>query len=534
MNLRDFEPLSRAESLLLQAFISGGIARIGYRRPQAASPDVTLRAEFLSFLARGGDAGVRVHGRRIELLGAWVVGRFSLQGAVVPVSLWLFRCVFDTTPVLDGARIIGSVGFPDCALPALRAEACHIAGALSLNSGCQIEGEVRLTRATIVRDLDCERAQFGGGSDSPPPGQQPLAADGARIGGDVRLGKGFAASGEVRFVGARIDGDLRASHAHLTGSVDAEGGRQVALNLDRVRVAGDVLFGVGFTAAGCVRLERARIAGNLDGTGAAFDVVGDAGWSEGTALLLDGARIGGSLLLRRLQAPLLGASLAGARVGALVDDESTWGQRQVLDGFRYARLADGAPTDARFRLAWLARQRPAHLDDDFRPEPWRQLIKVLRRMGHEHSAGSVAIGRESQLRRADRIGTGTPRLWRWLPRFGHCVFGLLAGYGHRPLRLLKSMALLWLGCAGVYQMAAMQGAAAPVNPLLFSLERMLPLLDLLQGREGLALVDNPAGAAAGWAWVLRSVAVLETLLGWAASLTLVAILAGWTDRDRRG
>ena len=293
MNLRDFEPLSRAESLLLQAFISGGIARIGYRRPQAASPDVTLRAEFLSFLARGGDAGVRAHGRRIELLGAWVVGRFSLQGAVVPVSLWLFRCVFDTTPVLDGARIIGSVGFPDCALPALRAEACHIAGALSLNSGCQIEGEVRLTRATIVRDLDCERAQFGGGSDSPPPGQQPLAADGARIGGDVRLGKGFAASGEVRFVGARIDGDLRASHAHLTGSIEPDGARQVALNLDRVRVAGSVLFGVGFTAAGCVRLERARIAGNLDGTGAAFDVVGDAGWSEGTALLLDGAASAG-------------------------------------------------------------------------------------------------------------------------------------------------------------------------------------------------------------------------------------------------
>ena len=96
------------------------------------------------------------------------------------------------------------------------------------------------------------------------------------------------------------------------------------------------------------------------------------------------------------------------------------------------------------------------------------------------------------------------------------------------------VALLWLGCAGVYQVAAMQGAAAPVNPLLFSLERMLPLLDLLQGREGLALVGDTAGAAAGWAWVLHSVAVLEALLGWAASLTLVAILAGWTDRDRRG
>ena len=531
MNLRDFEPLSRAERLLLQAHVSGGIARVGYRRPQTASADVTLRAEFLAFLARGGDDGARGHGRRIELLGAWVVGRFTLQGAAVPVSLWLFRCVFDQTPLLDGARITGSVGFPDCVLPALRAEACHIAGGLALNSGCSIRGDVRLTRTTIVRDLNFERARLGSGGEAPAPEQRPLVADGVRIGGDLLLGDGFEAAGEVRFVGARVDGDLRAMNAQLTGGVDAEGARHVALNLDRVRVAGSVFVGTGFSAAGCVRMERARIAGDLDATGAAFDVVGDASWSDGAALLLDGARIGGSLMLRRLQTPLLGASLAGARVGALVDDDSTWGQRQVLDGFRYTRLAEGAPTNARFRLAWLARQKPAHLDSDYRPGPWRQLIKVLRRMGHEHSAGSVAIGRESQLRRIDRIGLGTPRVLRWLPRLGHGLFGLVAGYGYRPLRLLGAMGLLWLVCAGVYHVAAEQGAIAPAHPLIYSLDRLLPLVDLPLRDEASAL---PVDAdAAWWGGVLRWVSVLEVLLGWAACLMLVASVAGWTDRDRR-
>jgi hypothetical protein len=529
MFLSDFEPLSRAERLLLEAFGSGGIARVGYRRPQSPSSDVTLRAEFLAFLAHGGSASAPGAGRRIELLGAWVTGRFSLQGAAVPVSLWMFRCVFESTPLLDGARITGSVGFPDCALPGLRAEACRIAGGLSLNSGCVVSGEVRLSRATIARDLNCDRGRFGSG-DTPAPGRQPLVADGACIGGDVRIGDGLEAHGEVRLVGARIDGDLHAAGARLNGCVDADGARQVALNLDRIRVAGDVVLDGGFSAAGSVRMERARVAGSVDASGAAFDIVGDATWSDGAALRLDGARIDGSLFLRRLQTPLLGASLVGTRVGELVDDASTWGQLQVLDGFRYARLGPGAPLDARFRLGWLARQKPAHLDADFRPQPWRQAIKVMRRMGHDSSARGIAIGREAQLHRIGRIGAGLPRAWRWIPRLGHRLFGLVAGYGHRPLRLLGCMAVMWLGCALLYQMCLDHGAMAPVHPLLFSLERLLPMLDLMQPHGA---VVAPVDGADPWAELLHAVVVTEVLLGWAASLTLLAMIAGWTDRDAR-
>ena len=529
MMLSEFEPLSRAERLLLDAFRAGGIARVAYRRPPAASPDITLRAEFLSFLARGGDEPAAAEGRRIEVLGAWVQGRFSVQGARVPVGLWLFRCVFEQSLEFDGARVAGSVGFPDCALPGLRADGCRIAGSLTLNSGCRVTGEVRLSRAIIQGDLNCERARLGGGFDSPAPGQRPLVAEGAHISGDVLLGRGFEAAGEVRLLGTRIDGDLNASGASLHGCVDAEGVRHVALNLDRVRVAGNVMLSGGFAAAGTVRLQRARIAGDFDATDAAFDVVGDATWRSGAALLLDGARIDGALRLCRLQTPLLGASLAHARVGALVDDDSTWGQRHVLDGFRFARLAEGAPTAAAFRLAWLGRQRPAHLDADFRPDPWRRVIKVLRRMGHDHEAGAVAVGRETWLRRIDRIGDGMPPAWRWLPRLGHRLFGLVAGYGHRPARLLMWTLGVWLACASVYQFGAMQGASAPANPLLYSLERLLPLLDLLQ-RHTWATAAVPTG----WDSLLQGVGVFEALLGWAASLVLFATLAGWADRDRRG
>jgi hypothetical protein len=530
MTLADFEPLSRAERLLLEAYAGAGIARVGYRRPAAPTPDVTVRAGFLAFLARGAGDRAGAHGKRIEMLGAWVHGRFSVQGSLVPVGLWLYRCVFDNTPVFDGARFAASIGFPDCALPALHAEACFVAGAFTLNSGCSVLGEVRLARSTLLHDLNLERARLGIGFDAPAAGRHPLVADGLRVGGDVLLGKGFEAAGEVRFVGARIEGDLRATAAQLHGSVDADGARQTALNLDRAEVAGDVLLDRGFSAAGTVRLKRVRIGGDLDATDAAFDVVGDASWSEGAALLLDGARIRGALRLCKLQTPLLGATLADARVGSLVDDASTWGQRHVLDGFRYTRLADAAPTDAAFRRSWLARQRPAHLDAaGFRPDPWRQAIKVLRRMGHPAEAAALAVGREEWLREVGRIGAGQPRVLRWLARLGHRVFGWVAGYGHRPLRLLVWSAAVWLACASVYQFGAAEGvqALAP-HPLLYSAQRLVPMLDLLQGRP----LDAVPAESAWHAW-MYAVMVLEGLLGWAAGLTLITTLAGWADRDRR-
>ncbi len=533
MTLVDFEPLSRAEQLLLIAYRTGRIARVGFRRPSAATADVTVRGEFLSFLARGaGDRG-SASGKRIDVLGAWIKGRFIVQGVTVPVSLWMFRCRFESAPVLDGARVLGSVSFPGCLLPALHAQGCLIAGSLALNAGCQVPGTVRLSRSTILRDLNADRGRLGDGFDAPASGQVPLLAEALRVGGSVRLGKGLEVAGEVRLSGARIEGDLIATGARLHGSIDRVGERLTALNLDRVQVAGHVLLDGGFSAAGMVRLERARIGGDFDGSDAAFDVVGDSTWSEGAALLLDGAWIGGAMRLRRLKTPLLGASLVDARVGTLADDATTWGQRHVLDGFRYGRLADGAPTQAAFRRAWLTRQAAAHLNGDFRPDPWRRAIKVLRRMGHDLDADQLAVDRENWLRRADRIGLAMPAALRWLPRLGHVAFGLLAGYGHRPRRLLLCMLVVWLACALLYHWGGLQGALAPANPLLYSLERMLPALDLMQHHPA-PTANDAVVAGVPWNTLMRVVMVAQGALGWLAAVTLVATLAGWADRDRRG
>ncbi len=525
--LAGFGPLRRAERLLVQACASGDIAKVGLRRPEETAADVSIRASLLAFVLRG---GLPLRHRHLHLLGAYVEGRLDLGGASIPGSLWFFRCTFDSPVLLDGSQVAGAVTFAGCHLPGLLAEACSIEADLALSAGCTVGDALRLSRARIGGDLDCSRLDLSGGDD-PGPSRRALLADAVKVAGDVRLADGFQAVGEVRFTGARVDGDFRAS-GKFNGNLVGEGGRGAALVLDRIVLAGSMQFDGGFGAAGCVSLRRARIGGDLDATGANFDWLGDSAWGDGTSLVLDRARIDGALILRDLRAPLLNASFVGARVGTLADDATTWGERLVLDGFSYGRFGEGAPLDTVFRIDWLERQEPAHLRAQFRVQPWRRLIRVLRRMGHERHAGSIALRREQRLRRIGRVGSWAPPALRWLPRAGHLMLGLLAGYGYRPGRLVAWMAAVWLLCGGAYWAAvefgtrptAASSAEVAFSPFAYSLDRLLPLLRLdLPGRW-------PAGSP--WIDAMRWLSHLEAAFGWLALLLLLASLAGWTDRDR--
>lgn len=576
-NLSDFAPLGRAERLVLRALARGDIAKVGLRRPAAPSPEVTVRAAFLGHLARAGGRSVPTPAaRRLQLVGAWISGHLNLVGATVPMSLWFYRCGFAAAPELDGARIEGDLSLAACALPGLHAQACHVVGTLALNAGCVVSGELRLRGVHVAGDLDAGAARLGCSEGGGASAARPLVLDGAVIAGDVRLDEGFESVGEVRLVSARLGGDLEARHARMSGVVDARGVRRDALNLERIEVQGDVRLASGFVAAGPVRLRRARIEGDLDCRGALFDVASDAAWGDdGGALRLDHARIAGALILRQLAGPVPGVSLADASVGVIDDDADAWGEQLVLDGLRYRRFADTAPVHPAIRLAWLGRQSRLHLGDDHRPQPWLQLIRVLRDMGHPDAARAVAMAREVQLRRSGRVGAAMPRGLRWLARLCHATFGALAGYGYRPVRLVLAMAVAWLVCGAVYEGAAGAGLIAPTQALLFdpvrvapcrgeagaagrpdrparwtdcealqreyprfsamaySLDLLLPLADLGQARHWMPVRSAERhGLQLAQADVLRWLTWLEGLFGWLAGLLLAASLLGLTQRDR--
>jgi hypothetical protein len=83
----------------------------------------------------------------------------------------------------------------------------------------------------------------------------------------------------------------------------------------------------------------------------------------------------------------------------------------LLDNFTYDRLAGDRSWDPDLRKEWLKRQPREHLDKNFRSQPFEQLVKVLRTMGHNKATD-------------DRRSAGT---------FGKQSYGGLGGY-YGPLQ----------------------------------------------------------------------------------------------------
>jgi hypothetical protein len=314
-------------------------------------------------------------------------------------------------------------------------------------------------------------------------------------------------------------------------------------------------------------LKQARIQGDLDCTGAAFDALGDMAWRGATTVAMDQAHIGGTLVLTRQNLPLQGVTLSSTQAQALADDHTTWGEDLTLDGFRYRRFARTAPTRADFRVDWLMRQHGPHLGRDFRPQPWQQLIEALRGNAQEHAAREVAVARERLLRQTGRVGVGLSRPLRALARAGHLIIDALIGFGYKPMRLVATLAVLWLLSGTVYWAAAENGAIAPLNPSIYndprlthcragdsagsswtrcpqlpsehpafrpfaySLEVLLPFANLQQRQAWTALENHGAEApreasARVWGMASRWLAWYQSLFGWLA----LALLGWWAVR----
>jgi len=582
--LSDFNPLKPLEKKLMDACRKGEIAFIGEQRPERATEQNIIRSAFLRFLALGGDENAPVHEKGIQLQGAWLDGKLDLDGVTLPSGLLLVNCHFNTTPLLHDCRIHGSVTLVGSHVDGLIADGMVCSGSVFLSNGFTSSGTVRLLSAQIGGNLDCSAAVFDG------MGGYALGCDRAVIKGSVFLSDGFTATGTVRLRGAQIAGSLECDSAMLDGK------NGDALLCDRATIKGNVFLRDGFSAVGTVRLSGTQIDGNLECIGAKFNGKG------GDALVAESMVVTGSFFFRNLVHPIKGISLASGRVGRLVDDVDSWAGDLLLDGFVYDRLGGDIPPNASDRLEWLCKQNASHagLDGegaDFRRQPWRQLQKVLRDMGHVEDARQVAIAFEDQLRLAGLIGQTSKHenifwtlFYRYTCRGFHSLFGWFAGYGYRPLRLFAAMLGVWLFCAAMYWCAALDGQFAPSNPLVFqnfdnavcappeseeakaelaklaneqsppvkgagnwylceklhkeypgfsplaySLDIILPLVDLQQERNWTPMMPAPKNS-----WyeklfsfsqhITRLLLWFEILFGWAASLLLVAVFTGLTKR----
>ncbi len=467
--LGDFEPLSDLERALVAAAAAGEWLRLGDNRPSIATGENTIRAALLRFLALGGDSASPVHEAGIQIAGAWIAGSLRLSACDIQSRITLINCVLDAPLHAFDARL-RSLNLSGSRIAALRADRIVVAGNLTLRVGFVAEDVVSLTEARIGGGIDCGEACFNA-TNGPA-----MEASGASIGGLLNLGHGFVSTGEIRLIGTKIGGDLVCSGGHFKAS------GEIAIGADRVQVMGDALFD-RVMVAGTLRLAGATIGGHLSLDGARING-GD------TALQAEHIRVGRALILRN--AEINGRMmLTDGYAISLADDLDSWPRRSViLDGFRYDRIA-GHDVSIPLRIDWLMHQIDEDIGTNFRPQPWEQLIRVLRDMGHDRGANIVAIEKQRAMRRAGRIGARIPhtdrsrhpvasdkgaihRKARVSVRRGvkllqcalHDAYGLFAGYGYRPERIVMWMIAMWFASGLYYSHAAERGIIAPAEPTL--------------------------------------------------------------------
>ncbi|MEN1835773.1 membrane-associated oxidoreductase [Pseudomonas lijiangensis] len=435
----------------------------------------------------------------------------------------------------------------------------------------EAKGGINLIAMQIGGDLGCNGARIE--NDQGPA----LRADRINVQGDVFLRHGFSAIGSVRFLGARISRQFDCAGGCFDGN---EGD---SIRMDGAVVGGSLFLREGFTAKGSVVLHSLQLQGDMVIDGAMFI----------TEIRAPRVTVGGSLILRKMETPPERVSFLGGRVGSLNDDKESWGERVNLNGFVYGFIHVNEQMRIEERLAWLDKQhvpKPTEgLLPEFYPQPWRQLQKVLEEMGHAEDARQVGIKFEERLREKGLIGQ-SPKRWpeplrichRRLMIILHAMYGLLSSYGYRPMLLLPWFLGVWLSCAAFYWWAAShQAIFAPSDPLVFqnvdykecspplsptgneppgtanwylcdalpqeytafspiafSLDLLLPLVNLHQEDDWAPVIETPKANVfaemlgfftSPKRWV-RFVMWFEILAGWGFSLLFVAVVSGLARR----
>lgn len=433
-----------------------------------------IRADIIRWLCVTAKEQVDPSG--IQIFGARIVGPLHLSHVTVQFPLAFVCCQFSEEINLEGAYT-RTVSFVKTFVGSIFADGAVIQGAVFLRDGSHCSGELRFTSVQIEGQFNCSRCILERvGGQSSDGSFAALILDGAIVKGAVLLRDGFRATSEVRMLRARIGADLDCEAGSFSGSKNpSDDYLSPALDVEGVTVGGSIYLRHGFRADGSVVLLGARIGLNLDCIGGEFNkapreklsgtgesLEADLAIIEGSALLSDGflatglvrfisSRIGGDLRCTNAsfqsglvveRATINGTlywrenkiqrntqlDLMNTTAGSLCDDEASWptaGNLQ-LHGFIYGRISLSSPREVEARLDWLRRL------NQFSTQPYQEFAKFLRSQGSQLGAQRVLFRMEDRRRGLEDHG--------WLARVWGIFLRLTVGYGYYPSR----PALWWL------------------------------------------------------------------------------------------
>ena len=209
----------------------------------------------------------QVDPRGIRLRNATVKGVVDLAGVRVPFPLSFEACVFEAAPILDGAELL-SMALTGCGrLPGLLANGLTVRRDLDLSRSLITGGHFTSASTSKRAAIWLCESQIGGrllcvDTVIRADGERAMQADRIRVGGTIRLLHRFTAFGELRLLGAQVDGSL-----DLTGaSIQRPDG--LALDLGDAAIGGSVFViddqaGRHPVINGRVDMGSARISGQL-------------------------------------------------------------------------------------------------------------------------------------------------------------------------------------------------------------------------------------------------------------------------------
>ena len=477
--------------------------------------------------------GVGAGSQRFEAEGAvWLSeARIGLKLECAGASIWTARREKppskDVTALSEGDSVQTRTDEP---YVALIASGISVGSDVILGEGFTADGPVELPRAKIGGDF-----VFAGDikavSDGDAPLESGLLMDGANIAGPFTISGSVI--GKVSLLGVKFGSDLGFNGAEL------ENASHIALDAGGSIVARAVFCEKPFRATGRVSFSDIEVKLDMDCTGAVFKNPKDV------ALDFEGAKVGGRLNLESIRCAGV-LNLSHARVGRFQDDAEHWPAtgKLRLDGFEYDTFAGKAPLKAKARCEWIRRQGPELAS---RPQPYEQLIRVLRRMGHDRDARQVAIAKREAQRRGGEMSA-----WG---RIANLLLKWTVAYGYKPQRALAiALATVVLG-TGIFSAAdeyqymrpskkseyylgsstAIPGAGEAtllVNPdypafvaPVYSLEVFLPVGNLRQEDYWSPRQSGVLG------WLAQAYVWVELLIGWTLTTVLLAALSGLIKRE---
>ncbi|MEJ2089140.1 MAG: hypothetical protein P8Y69_11855 [Gammaproteobacteria bacterium] len=495
--------MSEAERLVLDSIESAGSVDLSAR----PAGDRRIGASFLQALISGSEATWPRPGGPLSIRGADISGALGpLPGrpAELGLATLVFRdCTFDSPVDLGGSDFL-MLRFIDCTLPALVGASLTTKADLDLSGSCftgvhehmsdllqvgtcavhlcnariggrlvmrstqqsrfTANGIVRLDGARVDGDVAFEGALLDG------LGDVALSARSATVGGNVELAavgqQRFEAVGEVALVAAHISGDLNVAGARLHNP----GGR--ALHCEDLNVESVFLSGRGdmaFEANGRLNFLSATVGGSLFVINARLipgpDYAGLLSRGGPVAINLQQVRISNSLVLNNIATlELEGAPpkdsakpvegwflLAGAQMNGILDTvANSWPAPGYLDleSATYERIRSGGAADmVAQRIRWLRLQFPGRRPTatTFRPQPYEELTRVLRRHGQSREADAIAV-EKIRMRLAAKVD---PFWARVLPR----LLMLVSLHGYSSSRAVLSFFVFVVLGAAMYSTA---------------------------------------------------------------------------------